>query len=39
MGKKLVNLDANMKMSFVIDDINMPKPDDYDVRGTDEFIR
>jgi len=39
MGRKLVNYDANMKMCFIIDDVNMPKKDTYGIRGTDEFFR
>jgi len=39
MGKKIVNFDANNKMAFIIDDINMPKKDEFNVRGTDEFFR
>lgn len=39
MGPHLVNIDANMKMAFVLDDINMPKADTWGVRPTDELVR
>jgi len=39
MGPNLVNIDPNMKMAFILDDINMPRSDAFGVRSTDELIR
>jgi dynein heavy chain len=39
MGHNLVNIDANMKMAFILDDINMPRVDNFGARPTNELIR
>jgi len=39
MGKNLINIDANMKMAFILDDINMPHKDLWGVRPTNELVR
>jgi len=39
MGRNLVNIDANMKMAFILDDINMPRSDSFGIRPTNELIR
>jgi hypothetical protein len=39
MGKKLINFDANMRMAFIIDDVNFPRNDEFNVRSTDELLR